>query len=106
MDENEYVEPLVAEKHSFAVLVPQALIDYCQVSMACAVDEDAELQEVKEALKCALLSGDTAALLAAEREIIRIRKIKGDDGKHTFLHEDSGNLVAWGEPEGPVQYSG
>ena len=64
-------------------------------------DDESALQEAKDAMKRALVTGDTAALRAAEREIIRVRGLKTPD-EQTFLH-DSGNLVAWGEAQGPVR---
>lgn len=59
-----------------------------------------ELQEAKNLLKQAMLSGDKTALAKAEAEIIRIRNFKIEK-ERTFLH-DSGVLVAWGEPEGDL----
>lgn len=61
---------------------------------------DDELQEAKNLLKQAMLSGDKTALAKAEAEIIRIRNFKIEK-ERTFLH-DSGMLVAWGEPEGDL----
>lgn len=61
---------------------------------------DDELQEAKNLLKQAMLSGDKTALAKAEAEIIRIRNFQIEK-ERTFLH-DSGMLVAWGEPEGDL----
>ena len=67
------------------------------------MNEDDELEKAKEDLKKAVAAGDQLAVDVATRKIARIKNFKAE--QRTFMH-DSGNLVAWGEPEGEIKTDG